>query len=202
MAKKKETCPYCGKTFAHLGRHKCKIKERVEGGEDDKTETERRIERMEETKKEIGRALKKEEKMVLNIIAREKELYFDDLIKLSNKKKAELEEILETLALQSKIKVARELIDSSWTKRIQINDEYSEVKIEPIKINKEKKDYIWDIFSRQPCFICPFIEKCNETNLDQFNPHHCNWLGEWIKISLEGKEYTINFDEIQSNLQD
>jgi hypothetical protein len=155
---------------------------------------------MEETKKEISRALKKDEKMVLNIIAREKELYFDDLIKLSNKRKAELEEILETLALQSKIKVARELIDSSWTKKINIHEEYAELEIEPIKINKEKKDYIWDIFSRQPCFICPFIDKCNETNLDQYNPRHCPWLTEWIKVTLEGKEYNINFDEVQDSL--
>ena len=39
--KKKETCPYCGKSFAYLSRHKCKIKERVEGGVEDKTEAER-----------------------------------------------------------------------------------------------------------------------------------------------------------------
>ena len=44
--KKKETCPYCGKSFAYLSRHKCKIKERVEGVGEDKTESERRIERI------------------------------------------------------------------------------------------------------------------------------------------------------------
>ena len=49
--KKKETCPYCGKSFAYLSRHKCKIKERIEGPTDEKSEVERRIERIEEKKK-------------------------------------------------------------------------------------------------------------------------------------------------------
>ena len=52
--KKKETCQYCGKQFAYLSRHKCKIKERLEGSEEDKTQVERRIERIEERKKPIA----------------------------------------------------------------------------------------------------------------------------------------------------
>ena len=51
--KKKETCPYCGKSFAYLSRHKCKIKERIEGPIDEKSDVERRIERIEEKKREF-----------------------------------------------------------------------------------------------------------------------------------------------------
>ena len=199
--KKKETCPYCGKSFAYLSRHKCKIKERVEGPLDEKSEVERRIERIEEKKKEFIRTLRKDEKMILDIINREKDLYFNDLLKLSDKKRIDLEEIVEILALQSKIKLRRELVDASWTKHIySLEDIDTDVK--QIKIDKKRKDFIWNMFSRQPCFICPFRDKCNDTNLDQFNPLHCPWLSEWIELTSKGKEYFINFDEIQSSLQD
>jgi len=199
--KKKETCPYCGKSFAYLSRHKCKIKERIEGPTDEKSDVERRIERIEEKKKEFNRALRKNEKVVLNIINREKELYFNDLRKLSDTEPNELEEILEVLSLQSKIKIKRELVEASWTKYINSIEEL-DVKVEAVQIDKDRKDFVWNMFSRQPCFICPFRSKCNDTNMDQFNPFQCPWLTEWIEISSNDKEYNINFDEIEARLQD
>ncbi|KKM22696.1 hypothetical protein LCGC14_1622630, partial [marine sediment metagenome] len=103
--KKKETCPYCGKSFAYLSRHKCKIKERVEGSPEEKSVSERRIERIEEKKKEFNRTLHKDEKTILAIINREKNIYFNDLLELSTIQSNDLEEILEVLALQSKIEI-------------------------------------------------------------------------------------------------
>ncbi|MFX0029280.1 MAG: hypothetical protein ACFE8B_08725 [Candidatus Hermodarchaeota archaeon] len=199
--KKKETCPYCGKSFAYLSRHKCKIKEKVEGPIDEKSDVERRIERIEEKKREFKRSLHKNEKGILDIINREKEIYFNDLLKLSEIESNELEEILDVLALQSKVKIKRELVDASWTKLINSIEEI-DVKVKSVKIDKERKDFIWNMFSRQPCFICPFRSKCNDTNMDQFNPMHCPWLTEWIEITSQGKEYNINFDEIEERLQD
>ncbi|MFX1327432.1 MAG: hypothetical protein ACFE91_04725 [Promethearchaeota archaeon] len=199
--KKKEVCPYCGKSFAYLSRHKCKIKERVEGPTEEKSTIERRIERIEEKKKEFNRTLRKDEKIILNIINREKDMFFNELIEKSNKKRNELEEILELLALQSKIKMKRELVDASWTKHIFAIDEIDS-KVKELKIDESRKDFIWNMFSRQPCFICPFRDKCNDTNLDQFNPQHCPWLTEWIEVSSKGEEYYINFDEIEARLQD
>ncbi len=199
--KKKEVCPYCGKSFAYLSRHKCKIKERVEGPTEEKSTVERRIERIEEKKKEFNRTLRKDEKIILNIINREKDMFFNELIEKSNKKRNELEEILELLALQSKIKMKRELVDASWTKHIFAIDEIDS-KVKELKIDESRKDFIWNMFSRQPCFICPFRDKCNDTNLDQFNPQHCPWLTEWIEVSSKGEEYNINFDEIEARLQD
>ena len=199
--KKKETCPYCGKSFAYLSRHKCKIKERIEGPTDEKSDVERRIERIEEKKKEFNRALRKSEKTVLNIINREKKLYFNDLLKLCDIESNELEEILEVLFLQSKINIKRELVEASWTKFINSIEDL-DVKVEVVKIDKDQKDFIWNMFSRQPCFICPFRSKCNDTNLDQFNPFQCPWLTEWIEISSNGEEYNINFDEIEAGLRD
>lgn len=202
--KKKEVCPYCGKSFAYLSRHKCKIKERVEGDTKDKTVSERRFERVEEKRKEIRRNLKKDEKIVLDIVKRQKDLYFDELKNLSNTTHNDLERILDVLSLQSKINVKRELLDSSWTKRISANIDYSkDVEVSGLNVDKKRKDFIWNLFSRQPCFICIFHEKCNETNLEnQLNPHHCKWLNEWIEMSLEGKEYNINFDNIDNTFQD
>lgn len=202
MAKKKrEVCPYCGKSFAYLSRHKCKIKEHVEGPLEEKSDVERRIERIEEKKKEFNRTLRKDEKLILNIINREKDIFFDKLLELSNKKRNELEEILELLALQSRIKMKRELVDASWTKHVYAIEEI-DMKVKDLKIDKSREDFIWNMFSRQPCFICPFRDKCNETNLDQFNPKHCPWLTEWIELSSKGEDYNINFDEIESRLQD
>lgn len=199
--KKKETCPYCGKSFAYLSRHKCKIKERIEGPTDEKSEVERRIERIEEKKKEFNRALRKNEKVVLNIINREKVLYFNELRKLSDTESNELDEILDILFLQSKINIKRELVEASWTKRINSIEEL-DAKVKVVKIDTDQKEFVWNMFSRQPCFICPFRGKCNDTNLDQFNPFQCPWLTEWIEISSNGKEYNINFDEIKASLRD
>ena len=199
--KKKEICPYCGKGFAYLSRHKCKIKERVEGPLEEKSDVERRIERIEEKKKEFNRTLKKDEKTILSIINREKDILFDRLLQISNKKRNDLENILDILALQSKIKMTRELVDASWTKHIFALEEI-DVKVKSPKVNKNKKDFIWKMFSKQPCFICPFRDKCNDTNLDQFNPQHCPWLTEWIDLTLKGEDYSINFDDIEARLQD
>ena len=199
--KKKETCPYCGKSFAYLSRHKCKIKERVEGSPEEKSVSERRIERIEEKKKEFNRTLHKDEKTILAIINREKNIYFNDLLELSTIQSNDLEEILEVLALQSKIEIKRELVYASWTKFISAIEEI-DVKINEVKIDTNKKDFIWNMFSRQPCFICPYRSKCNDTNLNQFNPHQCPWLTEWIEVISEGREYNINFDEIRPTLRD
>ena len=200
MAKKKEVCPYCGNSFAYLSRHKCKVKERIEGSEEsDKSDVERRLERIEERKKEGKRSLRKDEKMVLRIINQEKDIFFHKLLELTNKKRMELDKIVNTLYLQSKININRELLEASWVKRITIMEKI-DVEVEDLQVEREKNDFMLDIFSHQPCLTCPFTGKCNKTNLDQFNPLHCPWLTQWVKTSLEGQIYKANFEEIQSEL--
>jgi hypothetical protein len=196
--KKKEVCPYCGNSFAYLSRHKCKVKERLVSSEDsDKSEVDRRIERIEERKKHFTRNLKKEERIVLDIINKRGNLYFEDLLKYTNKNRNELDDILDILSLQSKIKVRRELVDASWTKFISAIEEI-ELKVKDVKIDEGKKDFILDIFSYQPCLICPFITRCSETSNDRFNPKVCPWLTDWIYSLLKGEIYKVNFEEIQS----
>jgi len=201
--KKKEVCPYCGKSFAYLSRHKCKIKERVEGTVDERSTVERRIERIEEKKKDLKRNLRKEEKMILQLINEKRDIYFEDLLKLVDTHRLELEHILEVLYLKSKIKLSRELVLAAWTKHIfSIEDYNDDVNDETVIIDREKSDFIWNMFSRQPCFICPFGEtKCNETNKTVLNPIHCSWLTGWMEASIEGQgsTYVINFDEIDEN---
>ena len=200
--KKKEVCPYCGKSFAYLSRHKCKIKDHVEGTEEsDKSEVERRIKRIEGKKKEFTRSLKKDEKEILKIIEKEKSMFFEDLVNLTGKRRNEVDSILDTLALQSKIKVKRELVEASWTKHI-FSIEQIDIKVQDFKIDSKNKEFILEMFSYQPCLICPFTTKCNETNLDRFNPHHCPWLTDWINTSKEGNIYRVDFDEIQSEILD
>ena len=195
--KKKEVCPYCGNSFAYLSRHKCKVKERVEGTEEEgKSDTERRLERIEERKREESRSLKKDERVVLKIISREKDIYFKELLDITKKERIDLDRILNILSLQSKINVNRELMEASWTKHITINESY-DVEIKDRKIDRNKADFILDVFSHQPCLICPFTSKCNSTHLDRYNPTHCPWLSDWIESSLEGEIYNINFEIIE-----
>ena len=97
--------------------------------------------------------------------------------------------------------MTRELVDASWTKHIFALEDI-DVKVKSLKINKNIKDFIWKMFSQQPCFICPFREKCNDSNIDQFNPQHCPWLTEWIDLTLKGEDYNINFDDIEAQLKD
>ena len=195
--KKKEVCPYCGNSFAYLSRHKCKVKERVEGTEEEgKSDTERRLERIEERKREEGRSLRKDERIVLNIISREKDIYFEQLLEITKKERIDLDRILNTLSIQSKIHINRELMVASWTKHITLNESY-DVEIKDRKIDKNKDDYILDVFSRQPCLICPFASKCNSTNIDQYYPIHFPLLSDWIQFSLEWKIYNINFEETE-----
>ncbi len=202
--KKKEVCPYCGKSFAYLSRHKCKIKERVEGTVDERSLVERRIERIEEKKKDLKRNLRKDEKMVLQLINKIRDIYFEDLLKLVEKSRLELEHILEVLYFKSKIKLSRELVSAAWTKHIfSIEDYKDDVEDETLDINQNNNDFIWNMFSRQPCFICPFAEtKCNETNQTSLNPHHCIWLTAWMEGSLQGLAYDMNFDEVDENKLD
>ena len=198
--KKKEVCPYCGKSFAYLNRHKCKVKERIEGTEEsEKSNVERRIERIEERKKDSTRNLKKDEKRILDIISKENNIFFEDLRSLTNKTRNELDDILDVLELQSKIKVKREMINATWTKNISLIENI-EMEVSEQKVDKNEKDFILKIFSYQPCLTCPFSSKCNDTNLDQFNPKHCPWLTDWIDANIEGKKYVFNIEEIQEEL--
>ena len=195
--KKKEICPYCGKSFAYLNRHKCKVKERIEGSEEsEKSEVERRIERTEERKRDSSRNLKKEEKRILDMISKEKSIYFEDLRTLTNKTRNELDDILDVLELQSKVKVKREMINATWTKNISLIENI-DMEVSEIEIDKNNKDFILEVFSYQPCLTCPFSSKCNDTNLDQFNPKHCPWLTDWINANIEGRKYIFNIEEIQ-----
>ncbi|MHA1146953.1 MAG: hypothetical protein ACTSR8_01780 [Promethearchaeota archaeon] len=198
--KKKEVCPYCGKSFAYLSRHKCRIKERVEGVTDEKSDSERRIERIEETKKTIRRNLKKDEKHVLDIINEKKDIYFNDLLEEIGCSKNELESIIDVLVMQSKIKMRRELISAAWTRHLYALEDYKNIEVQEKEIDRTRKDFLWNLFGRQPCFICPVSEKCNEDNLDQFNPHHCPWLTNWIETMLAKQEFNINFEEFKDNL--
>jgi len=193
--KKKEVCPFCGNSFAYLSRHKCKVKERVEGPEEtEKSDAKRRQERIEERKREGVRSLKKDEQMVFKHIKQLKDVYFDDLLEITNKQRVELDNILDILSLQSKIRITRELVVASWTKHIVLIESF-DIKVKDHKIDKQRNDFILDMFSHQPCLICPFASKCNNSNLDQFNPKHCPWLSEWIKLSLDGKTYQVNFED-------
>ncbi len=199
--KKKETCPYCGKAFAYLSRHKCKIKELVEGNVDEKSQIERRIERIEEKKKNYSRDLRKDEKEIFQIIEKKKDLYFNELMKLSDQTREDLEPILEQLAFQSKIVIERELMESSWTKRIKMI-ETIDIEVKDKTIDKQNNSYVWEQFSYIPCFICPFEEKCTASNQDQFNPHYCEWLTQWIEAKIENNDYFVDFDRIQEYLDE
>ena len=206
--KKKDKCPYCGRMFVYLSRHKCKVKKRLEGGIEEKSVAERRRDRIKEKKKQIKRPLKKEEKNILEIINEEERISFNDLLKKTGKRRDELEEIVDILELKSKVKINRELRDAAWTKVIQTLGEYEgEMEFEVPEYDKKDKAFIWKQFGKQPCFICPFTGRCSGNNPEIFNPHHCPWLTEWIKVSLgeseqELEEFNIDFDKISHLMEE
>lgn len=195
MTKKKEVCPYCGKSFTYLSRHKCKVKERLEAPEEEKSKSERRMEIIEEKKKEISRNLKKEEEKLLDIIRKEREIMFQDLIQKSGMRRDQVENILELLSMRFLVKINRELVNSAWTKHVFYVEHFGDkLEVPDQKVDTKRKDFLWNMFGRQPCFICPFTDKCNETNTDIYNPHSCPWLSDWISLSIEGKEYIVDFE--------
>jgi hypothetical protein len=144
MAKKeKQVCPYCGKEFVYLSRHKCKVKERMESKEDESTQKEIRQERVKERKRELTRKLNKDEQEVLDIINKERDLVFEDLREMVDIERNKLDEIIDLLELQSRIKVRRELISASWSKHIFSIEELEEdLKVEEIEVDKSKPDWL------------------------------------------------------------
>ena len=209
MPKKKETCPYCGREFVYLSRHKCKVKKRLEGAEEEKTEAERRRERIERRRKLINRKLKKEEKEVLGRINDQKELFFEDLLEQTEIDRNKLDEIVEILQLQNRIKVNRELVNASWTKHIYAIEAFEgeDIKVKEVKVDRKKDEWLWQYFSNQPCFTCPYsAERCSESYQESegfgFNPHTCPFLGEWINKTIEGEEFQINWAIVKEEYED
>jgi uncharacterized Zn finger protein (UPF0148 family) len=190
--KKKEQCPYCGKMFVYLSRHKCKVKARLEAEVDQKSDAERRKERAQARKKLLSRNLKKKEKEILKIIKGVEKIEFRELQDRTDLTYEELDDILEVLRLRDKIKVKRDLMQGSWTKILRWNQTLeNEVELEDVKVNRKKKDFVWNLFRRVPCFICPFEEKCSD----------CPFLTRWIKETMKGEEeFSINFEEIKARL--
>ena len=195
MGKKKEVCPYCGGEFIYLSRHKCKVKQRIES-EDEETEQDRRQVRLEFLRKEINRKLKKDEVAILEIIKKEGDLFIEELKEKGNISSDKLERILETLVLKSKIKIQRELETANWTKHISYVPDLSEEtgKISK-KFDRQKDNSVWDMVWRVPCFICPFIDRC-DTAQEKFNPMFCPWFTNWIWHCLEKKKYQNPFEGV------
>ena len=93
------------------------------------------------------------------------------------------------------------MINATWTKNISLVENI-DLEVSELEIDKSKKDFILEVFSYQPCLTCPFANKCNDTNLDQFNPKHCPWLTDWINACIEGRKYIFNIEEIEEELID
>jgi len=128
---------------------------------------------------------------------------FDDLIEKLGMRRYQVENILDLLAMRSLIKINRELIDSSWTKHIFAVEHFEdEIDVPEQKIDMERKDFVLNMFGRQPCFICPYTDKCSEITVEIYNPQICPWLSNWILESLEGKEYNVDFEQYLEESRD
>jgi hypothetical protein len=165
---------------------------------------ERRQDRIEERKKRLTRDLTEKEQNILDLINKKGDILFEELVEERDEEgRREIEEIIDLLALQSKIKVRRELINASWAKHIYSIEKIDELEgeVEEVEVDKSKPDWVWDKFDRQPCFICPFTDRCSDNNSDRFNPHHCPWLTEWINKSIAGEPYDVDFQEYQDEYE-
>ena len=88
----------------------------------------------------------------------------------------------------------RELIEAAWTKRIfSIKDYKDVIDVADMQTNTDDKSFMWNIFSRSPCFRCIFHERCKVDNPNNFNPYHCSYLTSWIETSIKGEKFDIDF---------
>jgi len=164
------------------------------------TEQDRRQTRLDFIRKEITRKLKKNEVAVLEIIMKEGEIFIEELQKKANLSSDKLEKILEVLELKTKIKAQSELAEANWTKRILYAEEISKIPVKESKkkIDKRKDDFIWDVYSRMPCFLCVYIDRCDNSQT-KFNPYICAWLTDWIWHSLDKKDYQNPFKGMEED---
>lgn len=129
-------------------------------------------------------------------------MFIEELKKKGNISSNKIERILETLELKSRIKVQRELDSANWTKRIfYIEDLREKTAKMSKKLDKKKDDFIWDMVWRMPCFLCPFIDICDNTQV-RFNPRFCSWFTDWIWHYLDNKTYQNPFEGMDLNINE
>ena len=73
--------------------------------------------------------------------------------------------------------------NSRWINRVTKIEDYG------LKIKSKKKSskLIWDTVNDLPCFICPYIKKCNYGQ-KHYNPKECEWLTEWLISNITTTE--------------
>jgi len=195
MAKKKTQCPYCGKLFVSLPRHKCKDAPNTETN-DSTLDTSEASSSSQPSSSKKKRNYSEIDKEVLAYIKKKTEVYKDTLLKSLKIDEKLLVNSINRLKTKQKIQIKADLVEGIRRELIQYIEEYN-LK-ENCSESKNGNSVTWETMGNCPCFLCPNVTKCN-FGQNETNPIHCSYLVEWINSRLANTHYETPF---KGNIQD
>jgi hypothetical protein len=194
MAKKKTQCPYCGKLFVNLQRHKCKLDPDSDSVDVISSSKSDSLSQSASSKKK--RNYSEIDKDVLNFVKEHKEVYKDViLVKLKIDEKL-LVNSINRLKTKQKIQIKSDLVEGIRKELVQYIEEYK------LKGNcaetKDGENVTWETMGNCPCFLCPNVTKCN-LGQNETNPINCTYIVDWINCRLNNTHYENPF---KGNIED
>ncbi|MBN2157316.1 MAG: hypothetical protein JW776_14820 [Candidatus Lokiarchaeota archaeon] len=196
MAKKKTQCPYCGKLYISLARHKCKLAPNSEMEEENphNTNSTNDMSRFSGKKKLNYSEIDKE---VLVLVKKNQEIYKDEILESLNIDEKLLVNSINRLKTKQKIQIKSDLVEGIRKDLVKFIEEYK-MKTDPSDSNKNPNTITWETMGNCPCFLCPNVEKCN-LGQNETNPVHCQFLVDWINCRLSNTHYENPF---KGNIED
>jgi len=207
---KKQKCPNCGKFFIYLNRHKCPLlpknyettksneKKLLDGKKNVINKLKQDISDVNINKinnnsfKSTGLIKKKKgfmeiDKEILELICTEKEIYSNEIcVKLKLNPKL-VERSLKRLEQKHRIIIKSDVIQGLRRDLVKFIEDYT-INNPNLISSTHKGELKWDTLGNCPCFLCPFINKCNPGHQDH-NPTTCPPLEEWIHCSINKIPY-------------
>ena len=196
MAKKKTQCPYCGKLFVSLPRHKCKMAPDADLDENETTNSTLSTNSPTKTSSKKKRNYSEIDKEVLAYIKEHQEIYKDVVVGALDIDEKLLVNSINRLKTKQKIKIKSDLVEGIRKELIQYIEEY-ELKTKCAD-PKNGETISWETMGNCPCFLCPNVSKCN-FGQNETNPIHCSYLVEWINSRLNSSHYESPF---KGNIED
>ncbi|MHA1452529.1 MAG: hypothetical protein ACTSRD_06690 [Promethearchaeota archaeon] len=196
MANKKTECPYCGKLFTSLPRHKCKLAPDADSKKSAKSDSTQSASNSAKNSAKKKRNYSEIDKEVLAFIKEHKDIYKDEVVSALTIDEKLLVNSINRLKAKQKIKIKKDLVEGIRKELIQYIEEY---KLKNKCADTKNGDSItWETMGNCPCFLCPNVSKCNYGQIET-NPIHCKYLVEWINSKLSNTHYESPF---KGNIQD
>jgi hypothetical protein len=189
MAKKKTQCPYCGNLFVSLSRHKCKLAP-VSSDEKAKPSKSNSTANSDKISSKKKRNYSEIDKEVLNYVKNHDDVYKDEIAKALKIDEKLLVNSITRLKNKQKIQIKSDLVEGIRRELIQYIEEY---KLKGnCSDTKTGNGINWETMGNCPCFLCPNVTKCN-FGQNETNPIHCQYLVDWINCRLYNTHYETPF---------